>query len=873
MAATADLDFVLTAAHRVGARVLLVGDHHQLPEINAGGVFAAAVARRHGDVAELRVNRRQQAVWEHEALDHLRHGRPLEGLRAYIDHGHVHLTATPTEVHTHAVGDWVAAHRAGVDAILLAGTVAEARRLNHLARLSVADELTGPALTCRGRRFQVGDRVVLLRNQGETFGHVDVDTGRACRVDNGMIGTIHHIDAEARITVMLKAGRRIRLTAAYAEAGFVDHGYATTIHKAQGVTCDRVFLVGPAGLYREAVYVAMSRARHASHLYATSTQLSELVEASHATGIPLPDEHLDDPDRDLRHAVGTSRTKHLALSDDPHLLTIAKTSISATLDQLTARRVELKAATATLVREGFADPTVAAERLSRAREHRRYLSVGVRVNAADWDNLGTVITVDDHTGRSHVEFISADRRRRVRRWMDWADTRPVDHPEPLDIPVEAVHHFERAQQALADADKLWAGQLQDRYGADVEELHVVDAAIDLRRQRLTHRLTGHPPDWLTWWYGPRPADPAGAQVWDDELTRLATWRDTHHLGDHTPGYGPPPDNPTDARRWAEHTDRALRVRGWLHHHTPNLPTPTPRPVDIAAVRTRLHELDAVLAAAPPDQRHIVTDLTTGRLNAADIHQALLDAADTQHARRTWILEHWPHVVEHAELTRISNQHPPLAHWPAPVPEHLQRLLEHLAAHSVDTPEARTLTDIDRAAAQHNPWQIRDRLNDERDDLQATRRDLHAHLDPADRAQSGIVRQHLDRIHQRLHEIDQELSSHGARVALWNLGRRPPDLAEAARRRANHLAHHAIHNRDPWVINLLNTAQRHQPNRPLHALAATIAEVAAHRERIDHTGPDPLGPQPPVQHPHRAQWQRLHANIHGRGLTIATTLSR
>jgi AAA domain len=64
MAASTDFHHVLTAAHRAGARVILVGDHHQLPEINAGGVFAAAVARRHGDVAELTINRRQHGVWE-----------------------------------------------------------------------------------------------------------------------------------------------------------------------------------------------------------------------------------------------------------------------------------------------------------------------------------------------------------------------------------------------------------------------------------------------------------------------------------------------------------------------------------------------------------------------------------------------------------------------------------------------------------------------------------------------------------------------------------------------------------------------------------------------------------------------------------------
>ena len=43
MAGTVDLHRVIADARRVGAKVILVGDHHQLPEVNAGGVFTAAV--------------------------------------------------------------------------------------------------------------------------------------------------------------------------------------------------------------------------------------------------------------------------------------------------------------------------------------------------------------------------------------------------------------------------------------------------------------------------------------------------------------------------------------------------------------------------------------------------------------------------------------------------------------------------------------------------------------------------------------------------------------------------------------------------------------------------------------------------------------
>ena len=48
------------------------------------------------------------------------------------------------------------------------------------------------------------------------------------------------------------------------------HGYALTIHKAQGVTCDHSLVLGTDDLYREAGYVALSRGRDSNHLYAVA---------------------------------------------------------------------------------------------------------------------------------------------------------------------------------------------------------------------------------------------------------------------------------------------------------------------------------------------------------------------------------------------------------------------------------------------------------------------------------------------------------------------------------------------------------------------------------------------------------------------------
>jgi len=53
----------------------------------------------------------------------------------------------------------------------------------------------------------------------------------------------------------------------YLDAGHLGLGYATTIHKSQGATVGRAFVLGSDALYREAGYVALSRARVRTDLY------------------------------------------------------------------------------------------------------------------------------------------------------------------------------------------------------------------------------------------------------------------------------------------------------------------------------------------------------------------------------------------------------------------------------------------------------------------------------------------------------------------------------------------------------------------------------------------------------------------------------
>ena len=124
-----------------------------------------------------------------------------------------------------------------------------------------------------GRAYAVGDEVLALRND------------RHLGVLNGTKAKVVAIDHEHRQLVVDSDGRRRTLPAAYLDGGHLTHGYAMTVHKAQGATVDAAFLLGDDGLLREAGYVGLSRGRRANHLYR--------VEGPEAG----PDQHGPQPER------------------------------------------------------------------------------------------------------------------------------------------------------------------------------------------------------------------------------------------------------------------------------------------------------------------------------------------------------------------------------------------------------------------------------------------------------------------------------------------------------------------------------------------------------------------------------------------------
>jgi Ti-type conjugative transfer relaxase TraA len=257
MIGTRQLERVLSAAERAGAKVVLVGDPEQLQAIEAGAAFRS-VTERHG-WAEITEIRRQHEDWQRDATRALATGRTGEAVHAYEARGMVAVAETREQAREALVERWDAQRVADPDQtrIILTHTNAEVRDLNLAARdrLRDAGELGEDVRVSaeRGaREFASGDRIMFLKNE------------RGLGVKNGTLGKIEQVSPE-RLAVRLDDGRQVAFD--LKDYAHVDHGYAATIHKSQGVTVDRAHVLATPGMDRHSAYVALSRHRDGVQLH------------------------------------------------------------------------------------------------------------------------------------------------------------------------------------------------------------------------------------------------------------------------------------------------------------------------------------------------------------------------------------------------------------------------------------------------------------------------------------------------------------------------------------------------------------------------------------------------------------------------------
>ncbi len=282
MIGTRPLETITRWAEVSGTKVILVGDSRQLQAIEAGAAYRG-IQERIG-YAELVDNLRQQLQADRDIALAFREGRAADGLEILQKHGRLYLNKDREAVKQTAVLAYLQDMDAGKSALLLAKDRQAVHELNESVRAELrAEGILGEVETTVNtrngyRNFAEHDRVVLGLGAKQQF-YDQLEPRDRELAHNGASGTVERVSSN-QINIRLDSGPRIELYAAaianpevIASAWAVDHAYAVTAHKAQGMTVDRAHVVITGEEQREWAYVALSRHRETVHVYATNEAL------------------------------------------------------------------------------------------------------------------------------------------------------------------------------------------------------------------------------------------------------------------------------------------------------------------------------------------------------------------------------------------------------------------------------------------------------------------------------------------------------------------------------------------------------------------------------------------------------------------------
>ena len=272
MVATRDLAFLVEGCAEHDTKLVLIGDHLQLPEIEAGGTFKGLVHRfeHENRIERLTNNRRQSESWERAALADLRSGDVGKAIAEYADQDRIIAGADPDDLRRQLAADWLEARANDRQVAMIAYTNRDVAALNDHARamLGAAGELGPERREFAGREWAVGDEILCLRND------------RRLDLSNGTRGHVTSVD-HAGLTIHTDDGRDLAIPRDYLER-HATYGYAATGHKTHGRTIHgEAFVLASEHISREWMYVAMSRATDASRIYI------DTIGVDLATGKPL----------------------------------------------------------------------------------------------------------------------------------------------------------------------------------------------------------------------------------------------------------------------------------------------------------------------------------------------------------------------------------------------------------------------------------------------------------------------------------------------------------------------------------------------------------------------------------------------------------
>ena len=348
-------------AQKSGAKLILTGDPEQLPAVARGNVLRkltemdklandpSTLLYLGKDLADWHYVSRQKDDWAKQASTFFSKGYIDEGLAEYDRRGFLKAAATKSDLIEDLAEAYMKDPSEAKEKIILASTNDHVRQLNKEVRsaLKAQGKLHGSwIIENTGMEVSLLDRVIFKAKIKGKKARLDAD------VTKNEFGTVvsakrladGSIDFEIKLDTPALDGS-VQTAKINSKSAELDHAFATTIHRSQGMTVDSVFAAASTFISKELFYVMASRHRKSLNLFMLDHEKStiianaaERIEKRHANELRA----VAQMPQDSKENLGTSSTQFTAA------MAVEKSKFEASvLDTLRAAEARLQHASTT----------------------------------------------------------------------------------------------------------------------------------------------------------------------------------------------------------------------------------------------------------------------------------------------------------------------------------------------------------------------------------------------------------------------------------------------------------------------------------------------------------------------------------------------
>ena len=276
MIGSEDMRDLLRFAESAKTKVRLVGDQYQLNAVSAGSAFERVVS--HLDLkshTEMNKIVRQNKAEHRQASIALSKHDAKSAIDIYAGLGDIEAFDTQQEARNQLATQWA---KSASSKIMLAYTNEDVNKLNKIARTLMRD-----AGYLQGDDYSIQTKKGLIQiAKGDDI--VFNEPNRELHIVNGSRGRVSSVitDEHKRVIALEveKDGDKVVVDAEQYQS--FNHGYASTIHKAQGLTVDDAFVLANRGMNANLAYVALTRHRNNLKVIYAREQMKNNQELAHS---------------------------------------------------------------------------------------------------------------------------------------------------------------------------------------------------------------------------------------------------------------------------------------------------------------------------------------------------------------------------------------------------------------------------------------------------------------------------------------------------------------------------------------------------------------------------------------------------------------